>query len=56
LFFAESLLQGIHHMKQLVAMKCSNSQETQEEINQQIEQTVVEATRELLGVNGEGAG
>jgi hypothetical protein len=43
---SECLMAGIQNMKQLLAMKCSSSQENQEEINQRMEQTVVEATRE----------
>jgi hypothetical protein len=42
--FAEGLMSGIHHLKQLLALKCSSSQENQDEINQQIEQIVGEAT------------
>lgn len=37
-------MSGIHQMKQLLALKCSSSQDTQEEINQRMEQVVAEAT------------
>lgn len=37
-------MNGIAHMKQLLALKCSNNQETQEEINQRMDQVVGEAT------------
>lgn len=47
-FFLENLLQGIHHLKQLVAMKCSSSQENQNEINERIEQVVADAIREYF--------
>lgn len=40
-------MSGIAHMKQLLALKCSNNQETQEEINQRMEQVVSEATCKL---------
>lgn len=38
---------GIHQMKQLLALKCSSNQDTQEEINQQMERVVAEATCKL---------
>lgn len=41
-------MSGIQTMKQLLAMKCSSSQENQEEINQRIEQVVGEATCKLI--------
>lgn len=52
LFFIkiESLILGINHLKQLVAMKCSSSQENQSEINERVEQVVAEATREYTQV------
>lgn len=37
-------MSGIHHMKQLLALKCSNGQENQDEINKRMEQVVSEAT------------
>lgn len=40
-------MSGIHQMKQLLALKCSSSQETQEEINQRMEHVVIEATSEF---------
>lgn len=40
-------MSGIHQMKQLLALKCSSSQDTQEEINQRMEQVVGEATCEF---------
>lgn len=42
---------GIHHMKQLMALKCSSSQENQEEINQRMEQIVAEATCKFLNLD-----
>lgn len=45
---AELLMNGIHQMKQLMALKCSSSQDTQEEINKRMEQVVAEATSEFL--------
>lgn len=44
LLSTELLMNGIQNMKQMLAMKCSNSQEKQEEINKHIEQVVAEAT------------
>jgi hypothetical protein len=44
ILFAERLLNGIAQMKQLLAMKCSSSQEKQEEINQRMDQIVAKAT------------
>lgn len=41
-------MSGIQTMKQLLAMKCSSSQENQEEINQRIEQVVAEATCKFI--------
>ncbi|CAO1417148.1 unnamed protein product [Diamesa serratosioi] len=38
------LMNGICQIKQLVALKCSNSKENQEEINQRIDQIVTKAT------------
>ena len=41
-------MNGICQMKQLVALKCSNSKENQEEINQRIDQIVTKATGKLV--------
>lgn len=43
-------MSGIHHMKQLLALKCSSSQENQEEINKRMEQIVGEATCKFFSV------
>lgn len=37
-------MSGIQHMKQLLALKCSSSQENQDEINKRMDQVVAEAT------------
>ena len=37
-------MSGIKNMKQLLAMKCSSSQENQEDINKRMEHVVQEAT------------
>ncbi|CRK99214.1 CLUMA_CG012486, isoform B [Clunio marinus] len=47
----KSLLNGIHQMKQLLALKCSSSHDTQEEINQRMEQVVVESTTVKIAEN-----
>lgn len=44
-------MNGIHQMKQLMALKCSSSQDTQEEINKRMEQVVAEATSEFLRIS-----
>lgn len=41
-------MSGIQHMKQLLALKCSSSQENQDEINKRMEQVVSEATCKAL--------
>lgn len=41
---SERLLSGITHMKQLLALKCSNTQDKQEEINQRMEDVYAKAT------------
>ncbi|XP_070509812.1 protein CREBRF homolog isoform X2 [Chironomus tepperi] len=38
------LLSGITHMKQLLALKCSNTQDKQEEINQKMDEVYAKAT------------
>lgn len=45
------LLSGIAQMKQLLAMKCSSSQEKQEEINQSMEQVFVKSTTIKIAEN-----
>jgi hypothetical protein len=40
-------MNGISELKQLLALKCSNGKEKQDEINQRIEQVVCKATGEL---------
>lgn len=40
-------MSGIHQMKQILALKCSSAQESQEEINQRMEQIVSEATSKI---------
>lgn len=47
-YLLERLLNGIATMKQLLAMKCSSSQEKQEEINQRMEQVAAKATGNKL--------
>lgn len=46
----ERLINGIAQMKQLLAMKCSSSQDKQEEINQRMEQVEAKATGEKLEI------
>lgn len=46
-------MSGIQHMKQLLALKCSSSQENQDEINKRMDQVVSEATcKRFLTVHG----
>ncbi|KAG5682381.1 hypothetical protein PVAND_011735 [Polypedilum vanderplanki] len=45
------LLTGIAQMKQLLALKCSNGQEKQEEINQRMEQVCTKATSIKIAEN-----
>jgi hypothetical protein len=47
-------MSGIQHLKQLLALKCSSSQDNHEEINQRMEQVVVEATRKFAANQSSG--